>query len=295
MYPQDVSLVNSWLTLYSGADRFKFFWSSGNQLHRYLNNLVDGKPFLNNVLGATYINANYAAMATDYTYCLPINQVAGGYLAGFTSALYARTNGCTGMFDVLGVSGSAPNAKAERKYDNQAAPNYAIVGNAVNVVGGANYKTLSEGYDNCLLRTQNTLGYPACGNDDVLTAWMNAVLSWANFSTATICTPGPVGIDPNTFAAPAVVASLAQAYPNPMNPTATIWYTVGAPGKVTLKVFDVSGRVIRTLVNESKATGRYPVIWDGTTDRGEKVASGVFFYQFEAPGYRSAKKLVIVQ
>jgi flagellar hook assembly protein FlgD len=91
------------------------------------------------------------------------------------------------------------------------------------------------------------------------------------------------------------VTSLASAYPNPMNPTATIRYTVGVPGKVTLRVFDVTGRVIKTLVEETKTTGAYAVVWDGTNDRGEKVASGVFFYQFEAPGYQSAKKLVIVQ
>jgi flagellar hook assembly protein FlgD len=80
-----------------------------------------------------------------------------------------------------------------------------------------------------------------------------------------------------------------------MNPTATIWYTVGAPGKVTLKVFDVTGRVIRTLVDEQKVTGRYSIIWDGGNDRGEKVASGVFFYQLNAPGYSGAKKIVVLQ
>jgi hypothetical protein len=104
-----------------------------------------------------------------------------------------------------------------------------------------------------------------------------------------------VGVNPNAAVAPAVVSSLAQAYPNPTNPIATISYTVGALGKVTLRVFDVTGRVIRTLVDATKATGAYSVIWDGTNDRGEKVASGVFFYQLEAPGFKSAKKLVILQ
>jgi len=88
---------------------------------------------------------------------------------------------------------------------------------------------------------------------------------------------------------------VGAAYPNPMNPTATIKYTIGTPGKVMLRVFDVSGRVIRTLVDETQPTGAYSVIWDGTNDRGERVSSGVFFYQFEAPSYKSAKKLVLLQ
>jgi len=53
--------------------------------------------------------------------------------------------------------------------------------------------------------------------------------------------------------------------------------------------------VIRTLVDEAKVTGRYSVIWDGSNDRGEKVASGVFFYQLNGPGYSGAKKIVILQ
>ena len=53
--------------------------------------------------------------------------------------------------------------------------------------------------------------------------------------------------------------------------------------------------MIRTLVDETRATGRYWLIWDGTNDRGERVSSGVFFNQFEAPGYKSAKKFVILE
>jgi hypothetical protein len=299
MNESDVSVVNSWLNLYSSTDRFKFFWASGDQLVRWLyNQAAWGRPFINNILGSTYVHKNYANQNTDYTYCLPLNVVAGGYLNGFTTAMYARSNGCTRTFNTLGVSGTTPLARAERKFDNQPPPptpgGYASVANVVAVVGGANYKTMSEGYDNCVIRSVNTLGYPACGDDEVLTNWFGAVLTWANFSACHWATPVGIG-DPNSAVPPAVHTSLANAYPNPMNPTATISYTVGTPGKVMLRVFDVSGRVIRTLVDEAKVTGRYSVIWDGSNDRGEKVASGVFFYQLNGPGYSGAKKIVILQ
>jgi flagellar hook assembly protein FlgD len=82
-----------------------------------------------------------------------------------------------------------------------------------------------------------------------------------------------------------------------MNPTAKIVYTVGKSGRVWLRVFDASGRVIRTLVDQylDARDKPYEVIWDGTNDRGQRVSSGVFLYQLEAAGYRSAKKIVILR
>jgi hypothetical protein len=202
-----------------------------------------------------------------------------------------RSNGCTRTFNVLGVAGTGV---AEKQYDAQAEVMYAAISN--NVAATMVYQSLVEGYDNCLIRTNGTLGYPACGTDNVMTTWFATVLGWAGFAEASVCSPATtIGVDDLASAPPAVRTSLTQAYPNPMNPTATIRYTVGTPGKVSLKVFDVSGRVVRTLVDETQATGAYAKIWDGTTDRGEKVASGVFFYQLNAPGYSGAKKIVVLQ
>jgi len=297
MNQSDVSLINSWLTMYSRADRLKFFWLSGDQVVRWLNNQAAwGRPFINNILGSTYIHRNYASQNNDYTYCLPLTQVAGGRLNAFNNLMVASMNNDPRTFTVVGISSSTPNATAERQYDSRPTPRYASVSNEIFVVGGANCKTMSEGYDNCVIRTDGSLGYPACGNDNVLANWFAAVLTWSNYSAGSMCTPGLVGIDdPYSAVPPAVQTSLADAYPNPMNPTATIRYTVGAPGRLMLRVFDVTGRVIRTLVDDTKATGAYAAIWDGRNDRGEKVASGVFFYQLEGPGYKSAKKLVILQ
>jgi hypothetical protein len=201
---------------------------------------------------------------------------------------------------VIGVSTSAGcNAVAEREYNLAAHPglhSYSAVSNDVSVAGGASYRTFTEGYDFTVMRADGHMGFPACDTSAVIIkTWMDCVLTWGRWSQTEICNPILVNVNPNTGVAPAVVSSLAQAYPNPMNPTATISYTVGTPGKVMLRVFDVTGRVIRTLVDESQATGRHAVIWDGANDRGEKVASGVFFYQLDAPGFKGAKKIVILQ
>lgn len=105
----------------------------------------------------------------------------------------------------------------------------------------------------------------------------------------------PVGIDP--AAAPRFVNELYQAQPNPANPSATIRYTIARQGHVSLKIFDVSGRLVRTLVDQVQepATAPFEAVWNGMNDGGQHVGSGVFFYQIDAPGFSSSKKLVILK
>ncbi len=84
---------------------------------------------------------------------------------------------------------------------------------------------------------------------------------------------------------------LEQNYPNPFNPVTSIRYSVGrAQGSgsnnaiVTLKVFDLLGREVKTLVNDRKAPGMHTVQWDGTDDNGRPVPSGVYFYRLMVSG-----------
>jgi len=76
--------------------------------------------------------------------------------------------------------------------------------------------------------------------------------------------------------------SLAQNYPNPFNPTTTLKYDLPQPAEVRLKVVDMQGRHVRTLVNQSQPAGRYAITWDGRNEQGQQVASGTFIYQLRA-------------
>jgi hypothetical protein len=105
----------------------------------------------------------------------------------------------------------------------------------------------------------------------------------------------PIGVDP--AAAPRFVNALQQAAPNPAHPQAVIRYSIAEKGRVVLRVFDVSGRLVRTLVDrveEPRAAG-FAVEWDLRNDAGRRVGSGVFLYEIEAPGFTAAKKLVILE
>jgi len=76
--------------------------------------------------------------------------------------------------------------------------------------------------------------------------------------------------------------TLRQNYPNPFNPATNIEFHISDPGFVELKIFDISGRVVQTLVNEVKAPGSYTVKWNGTDLHGNPLSSGIYFYRLEA-------------
>jgi hypothetical protein len=287
IYQADGDMLKSWLTVYTDINHFRFLWVSGDSWARELNRRTPWGPlFMNGTLATTYFGNAYSATANDYTYCLQINSVAGGAIVCPIEPYKVRMNGCPRTYNMINKAGAGV---LEERYDLSGTPYYAAVSNAP---GGAYYRTFTEGYDWNVMR-DGTAGPFTCGNDP-LVGWFTCVLTWGQF-TNQFCDPSwPITVEPPSTV-PAVVTSLGQAFPNPMNPTATIKYSIGTPGKVQLRVFDVSGRVIRTLVDQTKTAGAYSVIWDGKNDGGERVASGVFFYQLNAPGTELNKKIVILQ
>ncbi len=83
---------------------------------------------------------------------------------------------------------------------------------------------------------------------------------------------------------------LEQNYPNPFNPTTTIQYAIPTEGIVTLKVYNILGQEIRTLVNEEKPAGTYEVEFDGTG-----LASGIYFYKLQAGNFIETKKTLLIK
>lgn len=86
--------------------------------------------------------------------------------------------------------------------------------------------------------------------------------------------------------------NLAQNYPNPFNPSTVINYTIPSAGHVTLKVYNVIGNQIATLVNQKQEAGTYNVMF---TMNSDKLASGVYFYKLEAGSYSATKKMILVR
>jgi hypothetical protein len=90
--------------------------------------------------------------------------------------------------------------------------------------------------------------------------------------------------------------ALGQNAPNPFNPATTIAFTVPeGGGNVTLRIYDVSGRLVRTLVDGFEAAGTREVSWDGRDDQGQQLASGVYHYQLTAPSHSERKRMVLLK
>lgn len=88
---------------------------------------------------------------------------------------------------------------------------------------------------------------------------------------------------------------LKQNYPNPFNPFTRIEYEVPRTDKVTIKIYNIKGQHIKTLINEVKEPGNYETYWDGTDSKNRKVSSGVYFYQLESGNSKKHKKMILIK
>ncbi len=86
--------------------------------------------------------------------------------------------------------------------------------------------------------------------------------------------------------------TLWQNYPNPFNPVTTISFQIPGLADVTLKIFDLLGREVTTLIDNRKITGSFTVQWDGRDNGGQLLSSGIYIYKIEA---RTRGKLLFEQ
>jgi hypothetical protein len=105
----------------------------------------------------------------------------------------------------------------------------------------------------------------------------------------------PTGIEsPEDAAALVKALHLFQNQPNPFSPKTKIEFSLPQAGRVELKVYAVSGGLVRTLVAGRRSAGLHNVSWDGRDSNGEKVASGVYFYNLTAPGINECRKMILL-
>jgi len=104
------------------------------------------------------------------------------------------------------------------------------------------------------------------------------------------------GPTPVTEELPVKMFRLAEAVPNPFNPQTTLKYEVARPGPVTLAIYDVGGKLVRTLVaGESRPVGVHEAVWDGSDDSGRQAPSGVYFAKYSAGDQVQTQKMTMVK
>jgi len=89
--------------------------------------------------------------------------------------------------------------------------------------------------------------------------------------------------------------SLGQNYPNPFNPVTSMKFELPISGRVLLKVHNLMGQEIKTLVDENLSYGYHTARWDGTDNDGRRVASGVYFSELQSSGIRKVRKMVLLK
>jgi hypothetical protein len=198
-----------------------------------------------------------------------------------TESFYAY-GGCPTIndFDVPAQSGlsriSHRYAGATSSYQtaalSQITPNGAA-SNARFFLGGFGYN---------FIRDDDTDGVPDYARH------LRELFSWFQHGGGTV----PTGIEPMAYA-----NRLDNAYPNPFNPTTTIRYSIATSGHVSLRIYNATGQLVRTLVDEDQAPTPegFSVTWDGASNAGERVASGVYFYQLTATDFSQTKKMVLLK
>jgi hypothetical protein len=91
------------------------------------------------------------------------------------------------------------------------------------------------------------------------------------------------------------VYSLSQNYPNPMSNVTEIKYILPTAGWVTMMIYNISGQLVRTFVDELQEPGQYNISWNGTDGRGQRVAPGIYFYKIQANKYTQTRKIILLE
>ena len=94
-------------------------------------------------------------------------------------------------------------------------------------------------------------------------------------------------------------AEAMKIYPNPFISSMVIHYAVSAVGDqgaaVSVKVYDLSGKLVKTLLNKKQKTGYYSIKWDGTNNTGKKPSSGIYFIKLKAGGFKQTKRIILMK
>ena len=88
---------------------------------------------------------------------------------------------------------------------------------------------------------------------------------------------------------------LKNCYPNPFNPTTTFRYELPEDAVVNITIYDMMGRVVKTLINSSQTAGYKSIQWNATNDKNHPVSAGLYLYTIQAGDYSQTKKMVLLK
>jgi len=154
----------------------------------------------------------------------------------------------------------------------------------------SSYTTNTTVYGTAITPQRNTHQHSDLSTTDGCVAITTPSTSYTTLpNVCLILNPGPMSVTNLNNEIPTTYA-LSQNYPNPFNPTTKINFALPKQGFVTMKIYDVLGREVRTLVNEVKTPGNYIVEFNAN-----ELASGVYFYKLEVNGFTDVKRMMLIK
>jgi hypothetical protein len=189
--------------------------------------------------------------------------------------------GCPGIknFDVLEPTAAAV---AEMTYEGTGlAANSAVISQTTSNIAGGTARVVLSGFSYHYIRDDRP--WVPCDRADHL----HDILTWIQQVV-----PEPLKPDPGEQH----VTRLLQNRQNPFNPSTTIEYSIKERARVTLRIYSVTGQLVKTLVDEVQPPlGLRAVGWDGRNNQGQPVASGVYLYKLDTKNFSQAKKMVLLR
>ena len=285
LWPEDQENLITWLNQ-AGEGKDRNLLLTGNDVGYEL--METGKEtlaFYNTWLASNYLSNSVGQVTVD---SLPgLRERAGGWtFMDHDDGQCIVRGGCPVLnyFDVLEPYAGIPGTEVVADYiKNDSSTLPAGVAYTHQTLG---YKTVNLGFGmEFMMDSLLPNGYYETGVEDRTNLMSNIMAYFGTTATG----PG-TGVDSGAKNV------LSHAYPNPFNPVTKIAYSVREAGPVTIEVYNVAGKVVRTLLEtevDAGATGF--VVWDGTNDGGERCASGVYFYRINAPGFTESHKMIMLK
>jgi hypothetical protein len=313
---QDFVLLQNWLTSTQCGlpDMRRGLILNGDELAEIMGDPTVGRaiPFCNNMLGVTFTGHAYRDYNNDEFGCVWLSPTDGNEFDP-AAQISVYGNDCPTIYD-YNVIGTAPGVGSigNLKYvpgSGGTTPIYPEV-NFAQVVreslsgpeGVGGWKSVVDGFSWHHLSEVN-YGGEECSKDSlaILEGMLDLVapeLAWLADGGAMPfgkwrypCEDSEVGDDAEIHLS-GPVDFLYPSRPNPFRGTATVRFSLAKEGRVEIAIYDVTGRLVRTLHDGKAPAGESTMIWDGTDDAGHRMGSGVFWVEMNAGGYQSTKRLV---
>lgn len=286
----DCQLLEQWLEL---SEDERGLWVMGDDVAQDLDIQASGcaTNLMSNYCGVGLVNGSY--------YELTGGRVAGGVITPKVWTVpsdapllnpnplhpdsFFVDGGCAVINEFDCLEPATESARVALKYpDYLDTEYYAAIWNISETASQYTIRTMWFGFSFMYIRDAAA---PGPGDGMVRNRIMAAIVEWMGNDIE-----GNITHDETPAA-----YKLAQNFPNPFNPSTTIMFDMRTKGNVSLKIYNVAGQLVRTLVNGVKNAGPHKLTWDGRNNSGVAVASGVYFYKMETKDFSQTKKMIMLR